>query len=170
MTIIIVAEQLMPSWLDSFNPSHNLLDYHHTLLGELRSPLFRECSVVVQESQNNSIDQLVCPFCFSLQGWYSSSGKITLLGDGRNVLIMLRFTSKKTALRLQVSTSRKMKDWKMPASIPSKNKVEISPSSTLLKTLSRKFLALRHISEFSPRPWPGSHLWHIWLRSGSNLP
>ena len=50
MTIIIVAERLMPSWLGSFNPSLNLLDYHPTLLGELLSPLFRECSAVVQES------------------------------------------------------------------------------------------------------------------------
>ena len=35
----------MPLWLCSFKISLNLLDYHHTLLGELPSPLFRECSV-----------------------------------------------------------------------------------------------------------------------------
>ena len=52
MTVIIVAERLMPLWLGSFNLSLNLLDYHHMLLGELPSPLFRECSAVVQESQN----------------------------------------------------------------------------------------------------------------------
>ena len=51
MTTIIVAEQLMPLWLHSFNLSLNLLDYHHTLLGELPSPLFREYSTVDQDFQ-----------------------------------------------------------------------------------------------------------------------
>ena len=50
MTIIIVVGQLMPLWLGSFNLLRNLLDYHHTLPGELPSPLFRECSAVDQES------------------------------------------------------------------------------------------------------------------------
>ena len=43
----------MPSWLGSFSLSHNLFDYHHTLLGELPSPLFRECSAVDQGLRNN---------------------------------------------------------------------------------------------------------------------
>ena len=51
MTIIIVAERLMPPWLGSFNLSLNLLDYHHMLLGELPSSLFREWTAVAQESQ-----------------------------------------------------------------------------------------------------------------------
>ena len=51
MTIITVAERLMPLWLGSFSLSLNPLDYHHTLLGELPSPLFRECSAVDRESQ-----------------------------------------------------------------------------------------------------------------------
>jgi hypothetical protein len=47
----IVAERLTLSWSVSFNLSLILLDYQHTLLGELLSPLFRECSAMDYLSQ-----------------------------------------------------------------------------------------------------------------------